>query len=291
MKVIIALATSLVIAALLLLNASAEPVRPYVIGPEDVLEIFVTNHDELNKVVTVLEDGTITLAEVGTITAAGKTPRELAAEIKTVLSKTLKLVEVSVAPKEIHSRNVRVVGAVKIPGPYEIKPDWHVMDLIDGAGGLTQKITHVVGRIVRNRNQIVTLDLQKADSKRDSAANIPLERDDLLIVDEIEVGKPQVFVLGCVTKPGAYDLDDQTTVLSILTQAGGQTEKASLSTAHVTRNGKDLPLNLSETAKGKMDPVVCELQICFGRCLVHSGKPESFCCNGTGCKAGPFPCA
>src|SRR5580700_7152465 len=103
MRTTIAFTISLMIAVVLLLHAAADPVHQYVIGPDDVLEVIVTNHEELNKTVTVLEDGTITLSEVGTIAAAGKTPAELAATIKTSLSKTRKLVEVLISPKEIHS--------------------------------------------------------------------------------------------------------------------------------------------------------------------------------------------
>jgi len=289
MRTIIAFTLSLAVAAVLLVHASADPVQQNIIGPEDILSIVVTNHDELNNTVTVSGDGTITMVGVGTIMAAGKTPSELASEITTTLSKTRKLVSVAIGVKEVHSRNVRVIGAVKIPGPYELKQDWRVMDLVDMAGGLTQKPARVVARVVRGRSQIIPIDLPKADSKRDSEFNLPLMRDDLLMLDEADMGHPQVIVLGSVMKPGVYELDDQSTVLSMLTLAGGPTEKASLSTAYVIRGGKQIPLNLTDTARGKPDTVVASFKFLSGDVLFVPESLIHFTVMGSVVKPGYYP--
>jgi len=289
MKAIISLAVCLVVASVLYVSASFAQSNGHVIGAEDVLDIVVTNHEELNKTVTVLEDGTITLSEVGTIMVAGKTTKEVASEIKTALSRTRKKVEVYVAAKEIHSQNVRVLGAVKIPGPYELKPDWRVMDLVDSAGGLTQRPNKIVARLVRNRNQIISIDLQKADYKRDTEANPALMRDDLVILDEAEVAHPMVLVEGSVTKPGMYELDDQTTVLSVLTLAGLPTEKAALNNAYVTRNGKQIRLDLTNTVHGVSDPVVASFKFQSGDVLWILENQIHISVQGAVVKPGQYP--
>lgn len=264
MRTILALIQTIGLACLLLIPVMAQQTQEIIIGTDDVLEIIVTNHEELNKTVTVLGDGTITMSEVGTITAAGKSPRELAAIIKTALQKTRNKVEVLVSPKEIHSRRARVLGVVRMPGQYDIKSDWRVMDLVDAAGGLNVKITHVSGRIIRNRSDVVSLDLPRADLKRDSEYNVPLQRDDVVLLDEIDLGHSQVIVMGSVGKPGTYPLDDQTTVLSLITEAGNPTDKAALSGAYVTRDTRQIPLNLVSTFKGKYDPEVANFKLRSG---------------------------
>src|SRR5580658_5543799 len=103
MRSLVAFLISLIITGLVVGPSSGQQVRGYVIGPDDVLEITVTNHDDLNKTVTVQDDGSITFPEVGNIVASGKSPRELAAAIKLGLEKTRNKVEVLVSPKEIHS--------------------------------------------------------------------------------------------------------------------------------------------------------------------------------------------
>jgi polysaccharide export outer membrane protein len=289
MRAIITLALSLAIAAVLLVATAADPVHEYVIGPDDVLDIIVTNHEELNKTVTVLEDGTITLDEVGTITASGKSPRELAALIKTSLSKTRKKVEVLISPKEIHSRNVRILGAVKLPGVFTLKSDWRLMDLIDSAGGLTQKPSRVTGRLVRNRSQIVPVNLEKADTQRDSEFNVRLMRDDEVVLDEVDAKAPQVIVMGSVGKPGIYELDDQATALSLITLAGGPTEKAELTRSYVTRDAKQLPLNLISIQQGKLDPAIASFKFQPGDVLFIPESQVHFAVMGQVAKPGFYP--
>src|SRR5688572_24333205 len=52
----------------------------YILGAEDVIEVLVTNHEKLNRVVTIRPDGMITLPRAGELLAAGKTAAVLAAK-------------------------------------------------------------------------------------------------------------------------------------------------------------------------------------------------------------------
>lgn len=242
-----------VFACLSSIACSALPVQEYLVGPDDILEVIVSNHEDLNRSVTVQADGTITFPEAGTFKVSGETPAQVAMFIKSQLEKTRNKVDVLVSPKEIHSLRVRVLGAVKSPGQFDLKNDWRLMDVIDSAGGLTVKPLRISGRIIRNRTEVITIDIQKADERRASEYNIKLQRDDLVLLDEMDISRSQVNVMGAVAKPGLYDLDEQTTPLSLITLAGGPTDKAALSGSYVTRDAKQMHLNLVDTFQGRYD--------------------------------------
>src|SRR4051812_26500237 len=59
----------------------------YRIGPQDMLDVNVSQVEELSKPVQVDPGGKILLPLVGQIQAAGRTPTELSADIAAALSK------------------------------------------------------------------------------------------------------------------------------------------------------------------------------------------------------------
>jgi polysaccharide export outer membrane protein len=116
------------------------------IGPEDVLDVQVWKNPELSRVVPVRPDGMISLPLVNDIRAAGLTPAELRQQVTQRLSEYVPSPEVSVIVREVHSVKVAVLGAVKMPGHYEVNSSATVLELIARAQGLTDFADR--GRIV-----------------------------------------------------------------------------------------------------------------------------------------------
>jgi polysaccharide export outer membrane protein len=116
------------------------------IGPEDVLDVQVWKNEELSRVVPVRPDGMISLPLVNDIRASGLTAVELRQAITQRLSEFVPSPEVSVMVREVHSVKVAVLGAVRMPGHYEVKSAATVLELIARAQGLTEFADR--GRIV-----------------------------------------------------------------------------------------------------------------------------------------------
>lgn len=116
---------------------AVEMATAYEIGPEDLLDISVWKNVELSRVVPVRPDGKVSLPLVNDIQAAGLTPGQLRDQITTKLAEYIPAPEVSVMVREVHSRKVAVVGAVKMPGRYEMKSPMTVLEAIALAQGLT----------------------------------------------------------------------------------------------------------------------------------------------------------
>jgi polysaccharide export outer membrane protein len=143
---------------------SAEMAAAYQIGPEDLLDISVWKNVELSRVVPVRPDGKVSLPLVNDIQAAGLTPGELRDQITTRLAEFIPAPEVSVMVREVHSRKVAVVGAVKMPGRYELRSPMTVLEVIALAQGLTDfasrdKIT--VQRTVNGKTSSIPFNYRK----------------------------------------------------------------------------------------------------------------------------------
>ena len=167
----------------------------YLLGAEDVIEVLVTNHNDLNRVVTIRPDGMITLPRAGELLAAGKTAKVLAAKIQEILAKDLNHAEVMVIVKEVHSRKARVVGAVKVPGTFDLKTGWRLLDLIAAADGLVVKPSRVSGRIIR-AGVVINCDIQTALREPQNPTNIVVQPNDLLVLDEQDVVNRRIHVIG-----------------------------------------------------------------------------------------------
>lgn len=270
-------------------GAQKSDTEDYLLGADDVLDITVVNHIDLMRTVTILPDGTISFPEVGDIKAAGKTPKALAAEIQAGLEKTRNQAFVVVSVKEIKSRRIRVTGAVKTSGTIELKRKFRLMDAIATAGGLTVKSTRVLGRLFRDGEKVITLDIAKAVSNPDSDANPVLKNDDLILLDEVDIMK-QVNILGQVLKPGPYDLTEGLNVVQLISQAGGPTERAWLKEAYILRGSTKIPVNLVPVLlKNQSDAAVTNLQLQLGDVLIIPETDDRFAVLGQVTKPGYFP--
>ena len=110
----------------------------YVVGPEDVIEVFVWKEPELSTTVTIRPDGMITLPLAGDLEAAGTTPAELGDQIADRLKQYMDRPLVTVVVKQINSPKISVLGEVRRPGRYLILQNTSVLDAIAMGGGFTE---------------------------------------------------------------------------------------------------------------------------------------------------------
>jgi polysaccharide export outer membrane protein len=118
--------------------AAVEQGSPYVIGANDLLNIYVWKEKELTQDVTVMPDGKISFPLIGEVVAAGQTTAQLRDAIADKLQKFVTAPEVTVIVKETRSRVVYTIGKVARPGPYPLAPQMTVLQALAAAGGLTE---------------------------------------------------------------------------------------------------------------------------------------------------------
>jgi len=118
-------------------SAPAVSAREYRIGPEDVLNINIFEAQELNREVRVSAGGDISLPLLGSVRAAGLTPRELEFVLQELLHRTyMKDPHASVFVREVQSHPVSVMGAVRRPGVFQIRGSKTLLEVLSLAEGL-----------------------------------------------------------------------------------------------------------------------------------------------------------
>lgn len=168
------------------------PGEEYVIGPLDDLTVFVWRNPELGAKVQVRPDGRITTPLIADMPAVGKTPKQLADDMKVALSKYIENPLVSVIVNNFSgtfSQQVRIVGATEKPASIPYRANMTLLDAMISVGGLSEYAAGNRARLVRfNREtgkqqeyQVRIGDLLK---RGDSKANVMLAPGDVIIIPE-----------------------------------------------------------------------------------------------------------
>ncbi len=157
----------------------------YIIGPSDVLEIQVWREPNLSKIIPVRPDGKITLPLVDDVLAAGLTPLELKSMLEKALAKYVANPTVSVAVREIHSKNIYIMGKVNHPGQFPLRQGLTVLQALSIAGGLAEWADEkniVIVRMENGRQKKIKFNYSKVSKGKDLDKNIQLQPGDTIIV-------------------------------------------------------------------------------------------------------------
>lgn len=228
-----------------LLSALAIAQQPYILGPEDVIEVSVFENENVSRVVTIRPDGMISLPLIGDVQADGLTPEQLRERLGTLLSFYIKNPKVAVIVREFRRVRVSVLGQVTRPGIYELRQGATVLDAVAAAGGLTETATLGEAKLVRGQAPPMVIDLERLLLQGEFSLNQRLQSGDSLIVPDDLASR--VYVLGEVAKPGVLPLRSALTALQALSLTGGATRRALLNRAYIIRRTAGSSQGGSET--------------------------------------------
>lgn len=161
----------------------------YIIGPGDVLNVFVWRNPELTVSVPVRPDGKISTPLVEDMVAVGKSPSRLARDVEKVLSEFVRTPQVNIIVVTAASTfsQVKVVGQVRSPQAMAFREGLRVLDLVLACGGLTDFAAPNRARVVRTVNgKTVETRVRLGDLLEDGdlRQNIELKPGDVLIVPQ-----------------------------------------------------------------------------------------------------------
>jgi polysaccharide export outer membrane protein len=252
----------------------------YRIGPDDLLNISVFEAPEMNCSVRVSARGEISLQLLGAVHAAGLTPRELESTLQGLLRGSyMKNPHVGVFIQELQSHPVSVVGAVKMPGVFQIRGMKTLIEVLSMAEGLADDAGDTVvimhgagyanpgyseglGSAMRSEGapmfaspeaSVRNASVQTAPSESNHAIEeIDLKK--LLESDDSAMNAPVrpgdivkvsragiVYVVGEVQKPGGFVLqnNENISVLQALALAMGPTHTSAISRSRIIRTDPD----------------------------------------------------
>jgi polysaccharide export outer membrane protein len=279
----------------------------YRVGPEDLLEVSVFDAVELNRSTRVAAGGEISLPLLGTVRAAGLTPRELETVIEELLRRSfMKDPHVSVFVREMQSHPVSVFGAVRKPGVFQIRGAKTLVEMLSMAEGLAEDAGDTILVVHRASSteggpgtEAMTsasgndpVDLAPGSSSQEINLKGLLESGDprlnVLVYpgDVVKVTRAGiVYVVGEVHKPGGFELksNENISVIQAVALAEGLTRTSAKSQARIIRTDEatgtrtEIPLNLDAILAGKIaDPPLKPKDILFvpnsaGRSALYRG--------------------
>ncbi len=181
--------------------AAAEPVpvKPvpqavatYQIGVDDMVQVAVWHNPDLTVTVPVRPDGDISVPLIGDVRAGGRTPEEVAADVKQKLATYLRDPQVAVIITELRSHEylsrVRVTGAVHQPISIPYRQGMTVLDAVLAAGGTTEFANGDRTSLYRReQGGVVTpydVKLDRIMKKGELSSNIAVQPGDIITVPE-----------------------------------------------------------------------------------------------------------
>lgn len=193
-----------------------EPLKDYVIGPQDLLQITFQEAAELSREVRVSADGTVNLPLMERFSVAGLT---LDQAERLIVKKyreggILNDPHVSVLVKELLSKPITVLGAVRNPGVFQVSGQSRLLRMISQAGGLTDEAgteIQILRAAAAEGQQVVRITTEAVRSG-ELQANVPVWGGDTINVRPAGA----VYVVGAVNRPGRHFLGGQSEGLTVL---------------------------------------------------------------------------
>jgi polysaccharide export outer membrane protein len=212
----------------------------YVIGADDVLNIYVFDEPDLNQATKyrVEADGMVTFALVGRVPAAGLTIREFQERLIAKLSEGyIRNPQLRVEVESYRSQNVYVSGEVRSPGKVPMSgPTMPLIEALALAGSPTAQASSELIVVhpkkakpgeptlpdddqdaVRTRINIKDLQIGKA------GIGVMLQAGDTVFVPKAQL----IYISGMVRNSGSYVLDPGMTVQQAIALAGGLNDRGS----------------------------------------------------------------
>jgi polysaccharide export outer membrane protein len=161
----------------------------YIIGPGDVLQVYVWRSPELTTSIPVRPDGKISTPLVEDMVAVGKTPTQLARDVEKVLSEFIRSPNVTIiitGPASMYNQ-VKVVGQVRQPKPLPYHEGMTVLDALLAVGGLSEFAAGNRAKILREENgkqREIKLRAEDLVYDGDLSQNLPVRPGDVIVVPE-----------------------------------------------------------------------------------------------------------
>lgn len=235
--------------------------QEYRIGVNDLIEISVFEVPDLTTISRVTASGTLSMNYVGSVSVLGRTTEELARSVEEALKKSINDPRVNVFVREYASQPVTIMGAVKLPGIYQIKGQKFLLEMMAMAQGLDISHGNTI-QVMRRKSDgtatTISVSIEDLIQNGKSELNIPIEAGDTINV--LQAGS--VFIIGEVARGGEVTLryGRDITVAQAIAQSGGFTKEAQRKESKIVRIHRDgtrdeIPVNIEKILEGADDDV------------------------------------
>lgn len=184
----------------------------YVVGPDDELRLTVWGATEFQYELRVDIEGRTNIPNIGLITVAGKTLKELRTSLKLRLAqsyaglvKTPPTIFMDLTVTRYKPIEIFVLGEVSSPGAYTVTSNATLFNVLYAVGGPTTAGSLRDVRIIRDGQVLRALDFYDLLLDGVLAENIPLLNNDRVFIPP---RNNEIRIQGPVKRPAIYELKD-----------------------------------------------------------------------------------
>ncbi len=171
-------------------KAMADGTWNYVLGPGDLVKVFVKDHPQLSGTYLIRPDGKLTINMVEDLPASGLTTTLLARAIEQSLAHVIPHPTVTVTLENGSgplNQQIRVIGEAMRPQALAYREKMSLIDVMISVGGLTDFAAGnkaSIIRIVDGKPQQFSVRLEDLLRHGDITANIEMMPGDILLIPE-----------------------------------------------------------------------------------------------------------
>lgn len=212
----------------------------YVLGPGDEVLLVITGDVELAYTLDVTREGFLVIPDVGQVSVNGSTLGQLEDRLYTRLADVYSGVSRSpdastrfdVSLGSLRTNQIRVLGAVRRPGAYQLSSVSTVLEALYYAGGPADEGSFRSVLVRRPGAPADTVDLYPYLTAGETDDDLRLEEGDVVFVPPVG---SQVRLRGMVRQPAIYELKASEGLPALIRYAGGLLPDARTDVAQVTR--------------------------------------------------------
>jgi len=211
----------------------------YVLGSSDIINIDLTETDDLDGVYELNEKGMIDLPFVGKVKLDGLTKDEAHNLLKETIKDYYINPDLQIDIEEYNSSKVYIVGAVR--NQITISLNQEPVTLIEASiqanfnPSAEDKLFGTSG-LLRREGEVYKINLNNAFKNKDTKENFNLKKDDVIFIDK---NSNSIHVFGEVTEPGTYFPDMNYSLTELLSSVGINQLTANAEKVYVIREKFD----------------------------------------------------
>ena len=206
----------------------------YSIGPGDVINISITDIDDINGSYTISPNGDVTIPYVGQVAVNDKTKEEAQGFINDVLKTFYQEPETIVKIEQYNSAYVYVTGAINRPLSILLSEQpLKILDALIRAGYVKDQKSYIKTALLRRGDEVFEIDLYELLNENNTDLDIFLRKDDVLHVSESDTD--QAYAFGEFTTSGPISVYKDLTLTELLATKGINKATAKTKNIYVLR--------------------------------------------------------
>ena len=208
----------------------------YVLDFGDILEIQLIGQRELKEEFSIKRDGSINVANIGSISLSGLSMDQASSLIKSKVESIYIGTDAYISLVNVRDIQVLITGNAYNPGIYTLNGNSNVLHALSMAGGIDELGSFREIKLIRNNKHIETIDLYNTFVYGKSNHRFRLRSGDSIVVSpSINI----INVLSGVNRIGSYELKQNETLYDLVNYANGLNSSADINFIQLQSLNKD----------------------------------------------------